>query len=337
MCYKTNKNRKIYKLVRFTKLMLDFTKEPTTFYFTANSIKKVLLEVVPHPMLLIPLDRKQLIQEIDNYKEKIVGKYITAKQLAYLKVERDKGKEPEYLLEKDLVLLEEYFARYPGSKIKQTEYAIIKTLVEAGCRVSELCDLDVKGVDPEIDRIRVLGKGKKWRWIRGSNVVEILRSFKQRYHCEKNPFFKNSYDQEYQPLFLNSDGKPFTPRNIQKFMANINKKLPGLSHPLHPHLLRHTYAVLQVLHNPTQSIVTLKENMGHSDVRTTQIYFSMSEPELERLAKKTPELKKEEKVSQKTEVKVETVENSQEMKFCMFCGKNILSIAKFCSTCGGKQ
>ncbi|MDO8628135.1 MAG: tyrosine-type recombinase/integrase [Nanoarchaeota archaeon] len=317
--------------------MLDFTKKPTTFYFTQTDLKKVLLEVVPHPILLIPLGREELIKELDNYKEKIVGKYITAQQLAYLKIERDKNKEPKYLLEKDLVLLEQYFTKYPDSKIKQTEYAIIKTLAETGCRVSELCDLDVKDVDPDINRVRVIGKGKKWRWIRvDNNIIEFLRSFKQRYHSEKNPFFKNSYGQEYQPLFLNSDGKPFTPRNVQKFMANINTKLPNLSHPLHPHLLRHTYAVLQVLHNPTQSMLTLKTNMGHSDIRTTQIYFSMSEPELERLAK-TSEPKKEQKELQKQKVRVESVEQVSDMKFCLFCGKNIPIVAQFCSSCGVKQ
>ncbi|HLD13053.1 MAG TPA: tyrosine-type recombinase/integrase [Candidatus Nanoarchaeia archaeon] len=322
--------------------MLDFTKKPTTFYFTAMNLKKILLEVVPHPMLLIPLERDELINEVDNYKDKIVGKYITAKQLAYLKVKRETDREPEYLLEKDIVLIEQYFAQYPESRIKQTECLIIKTLVETGCRVSELCDLAIGDIDPDISRVRVIGKGKKWRWIEvNENIIALLRSFKQTFHVGKTPIFKNSYNMDYQPLFLNNDNKPFTPRNIQKFMTLISKKIPSLKHPLHPHLLRHTYAVLQVLNHPEQSIVTLRNKMGHSQVSTTQIYFSMSEPELERLAKQNEKRGGSrnilpEKLSDKEVVKAEN-KPVEDGVFCMCCGQQIFSKAVFCRYCGGKQ
>ena len=301
--------------------MLDYKDKPTSYYFTETDLKKILLEVVPRSEILIPMKRKELIKELENYKDQVVGNYITGAQSEYLKRKKDEGREPEYLTEEDLILIDQYFAKYPNSKVKQTQHAIIKALINGGLRVQELCDFDVNSIDQDLGRIRILGKGKKWRWTHiDQNFIDFLISFKQRYNCDKNPTYKNSYEMDYKPLFLNGDGNPLTPRNIQKFMDTISRTIPNLSRKLHPHLLRHTYAVLKIMKNPTHSIEELRKDMGHENVNTTQIYFSLAEGERIKLANRR-----------------RVRDQESELKYCKECGKKIPKDSNFCSFCGGKQ
>lgn len=308
--------------------MIDYKTKPASFYFTETDLKKILLEVSSQPMVIMPLKRKQLIREIEQAKESIVGKYITEAQFEQLRKKKVKNTEPEYLTFDDIDLVDGFYGKYQSSNIKKVQHAIIKSFIGGGFRVQELCSFDTDYIDKDNNRIHVLGKGKKWRWTHvDEDFITFLLGFKDKYNCATNPIFKNSYDIDYRPMFLNSDGKPFTPRNIQKFMDNISKSIQTLSHDLHPHLLRHTYGVFRVLKNPTISIEELRQDMGHEDIRTTQIYFRLAEAERIKLAKR-----------RKTE-NFNTAENSNssKTKFCFKCGVSLPVNASFCVSCGVKQ
>ncbi|MBT5832345.1 MAG: site-specific integrase [Candidatus Latescibacteria bacterium] len=256
-------------------------------YFTETDLKKILLEVHTQPMLVMALKRRQLIREMEQVKDEVVGQFITSAQLSYLKKRRAKRREPAYLKSNDVDLIRHYYSRHAHSKIKQVQSAIVHSFIAGGFRVRELCDFDVRNIDPENMRIRILGKGMKWRWTyveRG--YMDFLIKFKSQYLCGSQFVCKNTYGQDYHPFFLNGKGRPFTPRNIQKFLETVSRSIDNLSIKLHPHLLRHTYGVFRVLKNPTLSIEELRQDMGHEDVRTTQIYFQLAEPERVALAKR---------------------------------------------------
>lgn len=306
--------------------MTDYKDRPASFYFTETDLKKILLEVSSQPMVIMPLKRKALIRELGQVKDKVVGKFITEQQFEYLQQKKAKNTEPEYLNYEDVDLINAYFAKYPKSKIKKIQQDIIHSLIKGGFRVQEICDYDCKQVDKENARIRILGKGKKWRWTYvEDSFITFLLGFKSRHNVEQNAIFKNSYKEDYQPFFVNSQGKPFTPRNIQKFMDVISEKLPKLSHKLHPHLFRHTYAVFRLLKNPTQSPEELRQDMGHESIRDTQRYFELAEAERTKLAKQRKGESKEKEVQQK---------NS---KYCHKCGAELEMDANFCVSCGVKQ
>lgn len=266
--------------------MISFTDKQNSFYFTDTSLKKILLEEVEQPLLIIPMKRRELIQEINLLKEKVVGKYITNGQLEYLNKIKPKGTEPEYLNQNDLNLIQTYYNQF-DSKIKYLQHIIIKCIINGGFRVQELCDFDVKGIDSDLTRLRILGKGCKWRWTRiDPDFKTFLLEYRTANNCLENPTFKNSYGHDYQPLFLNSRKKPFTPRHVQKFMDTVSKAIPDLSHKLHPHLLRHTYAVMRIMKNPSLNMNELCQDMGHAKITTTQIYSKLGENERDILAKR---------------------------------------------------
>lgn len=308
--------------------MIDYKDKPASFYFTETDLKKILLEVSSQPMVIMPLKRKALIRELGQVKDKVVGKHITEQQFEYLQLKKAKNTEPEYLNYDDVDLINNYFAKYPKSKIKKVQLDIINSLIKGSFRVQEICDYDGKQLDKENARIRILGKGKKWRWTYvDDDFITFLLGFKARHNVEQNAIFKNSYGEDYQPFFVNSQSKPFTPRNIQKFMDNISVKLPKLSHKLHPHLFRHTYAVFRILKNPTLSPEELRQDMGHESIRDTQIYFRLAEAERIKLNKRRNE---NTNINKKEEQQNKSI-------FCKACGKNIDSDSKFCRYCGEKQ
>ncbi|MDO8555833.1 MAG: tyrosine-type recombinase/integrase [Nanoarchaeota archaeon] len=267
--------------------MVDYTHKAPSDYLTESDLKKVFIGIIPQEEFLTILShkRKQLIKEIENYKDKIIGKSLTKAQLDYLKKKRDPA-TPEYLNVEDLDLIKQYYARHP-SRTKQIQYVMIRLMAELGLRVQEVCDLEADAVDDELNEIRIFGKGEKWRKTKISdNLIEFIKSFKQKYQVEKNLKGKKSNKKEYTPLFVTAKGKPFTPRHIQKFMETLSKNIPELSMPLHPHMLRHTYAVMRLLYEPSLSLEDLRGDMGHTDIRVTQIYFRLSEEDRLRRAKR---------------------------------------------------
>lgn len=74
--------------------------------------------------------------------------------------------------------------------------------------------------------MKVHKKGKKWRWVLVSpEFIYFLIALKERFKIDDNPSYKNSYGLDYKPFFVNSQKKPFTPRNIQKFMETVSTQI----------------------------------------------------------------------------------------------------------------
>jgi len=76
-------------------------------------------------------------------------------------------------------------------------------------------------------------------------------------------------DTEY--VFLNTKGKPFSgPRSLLTALEKLCKRL-NLDEGITQHSLRHTFATKTLAAG--EDISTVSEMLGHSDIRTTQIYL----------------------------------------------------------------
>lgn len=254
-------------------------KYPSSF-ITENELRRIFLEIGEPAFDIITTERKQLIKRIDDLKDKIIGVYISEKQFEYLKRVKPKGDEVvnEYLTNDDLKLIDNYFVKHQKSKVKSLQGILIEAFVKGGFRVQELCDFDANNIDQIDEKFRVIGKGAKWRWVH-SNTEFINWLLIRKAERTKIIKTKNSYNMDFEPLFINGRGKPFTKRGIQKFMETLNKKIKGLNYPLHPHLLRHTYAVQRIMYEDGLNIEQLKQDMGHEDIKTTQNYFKLADRE----------------------------------------------------------
>ena len=142
------------------------------------------------------------------------------------------------------------------------DHAITELLYSAGMRLSELVGLDISNVDLKAGQAVVLGKGSKERMTQvGSKAREALGKWlRVRGNLAKD---------DETALFVSKNGKRISQRQVQVRVKEWGKR-HGLDMPLHPHMLRHSFAS-HILES-SGDLRAVQELLGHSDISTTQIY-----------------------------------------------------------------
>lgn len=155
-----------------------------------------------------------------------------------------------------------------------TEYKQIRNttaiilMLDAGLRVGELLGLwwtdlyfDAKPVRTLTLRAAI-AKGKNERFI---PLPARTHAALARYNS--NPRLIMDWPQT-QPLFANHpQGRAITSRTIERITESAG--LAALGFPVHPHMLRHTYATKLL---KVTDIRTVQELLGHKHIASTQIY-----------------------------------------------------------------
>lgn len=163
---------------------------------------------------------------------------------------------PDYLTEEELT-------KVLGLVRTPLEKAIIMVLVDTGLRIDELRRLIL--VDVDWQRGFIFAHREKTGmhgWIPISNkVLAVLKE----YIAWKG--IKGSKELIF----------PYRYYDIWNWLRELSK-LAGLGNRLHPHMLRHTAAVLRVMQG--QSIADLKDLLGHKNINSTMIYAQLKPPEL---------------------------------------------------------
>jgi len=162
-------------------------------------------------------------------------------------IERPRIKEQEirYLKHSQVIRL---IASIPEAR----EQLIVRTIYATGVRISELCNMNIEDIDFEEQTIRIKGKGGKIRTVFVD--PETLR--------EMEPFIGNRIEG---PLFVGQQGNHISPRTVQHL---FEKYAPtGIT----PHKIRHSYA--SELYRRSKNLRVVQENLGHSSIKTTEIYL----------------------------------------------------------------
>jgi site-specific recombinase XerD len=145
------------------------------------------------------------------------------------------------------------------------QQAIVETFYGSGIRLEELRMLKLTDIESKNNRIFVrCGKGRKDRYtLLPKRLIETLRDYYRT--------------QEQKPkTYLFEGQKPGVPihsRSIQRNveMAYQNAGLSGKKHKVHA--LRHSFATH--LLDAGADIHTIKELLGHSDIKSTTIYLHL--------------------------------------------------------------
>ena len=146
---------------------------------------------------------------------------------------------------------------------------IIKILYSSGLRLQELINLKRKEIDFERGILNVnKGKGKKDRI---TLISENLKLDLLKYYS--NNIFKTEY------VFEGRNGK-YTKKSVQKVLENVGKKMEI---KVTPHMLRHSFAT-HLLEQGTD-IGHIQKLLGHSDLKTTEIYTHVSTRDLSKIRK----------------------------------------------------
>ena len=147
--------------------------------------------------------------------------------------------------------------------------AVIEFLYSTGCRVSEMCLLDVSDIDFAQSKATVLGKGKKYREVYLSPRCKMALS----------EYLKSRTD-NLEPLFaakpLHSGDDVFTrfsPSGVETMLRKLGKRC-GIDN-VHPHRFRRTAATLALKRG--MSIEQVQKMLGHESIETTTIYAQSSD------------------------------------------------------------
>jgi site-specific recombinase XerD len=141
---------------------------------------------------------------------------------------------------------------------------IFMTIYGSGLRIGEALRLRISDIDSKKMQLRIKqGKGQKDRYtILSERNLKGLRDYYLTYRPEDLLFFPHSYKD-----------KSLSKKTLQTVFksavaaAGINKKVT-------PHSLRHGFAS-HLLENGTD-IYTIKSLLGHSSLRSTEVYLQLS-------------------------------------------------------------
>jgi integrase/recombinase XerC len=163
--------------------------------------------------------------------------------------------------------------------LEARDAAIVELLYGGGLRVSELAGLDALAsdaargwVDLQAAEAHVLGKGSKRRIVPvGAKAVLALRAWllvrDQALPVVPQQEVKGGTAQV--ALFIGRNGTRLTAQSIWQRLRQRSLQA-GLPAPVHPHMLRHSFAshVLQ----SSSDLRGVQELLGHANISTTQVY-----------------------------------------------------------------
>ena len=159
--------------------------------------------------------------------------------------------------------VDELLASFPKDDILSfRDYALFELIYSSGMGISEAIALDVSSYRKDEGTIAVIGKRDKERLV---FIGEIARDALDRYLAEIRP--KLIKKPKETALFLNRRGERITRQAAHKRFKETADRI-GLDATIHT--LRHSFASHMIENGA--DIRSVQEMLGHSDVRTTQIY-----------------------------------------------------------------
>jgi site-specific recombinase XerD len=180
---------------------------------------------------------------------------------------------PKYLtMEQSAALL-----RSVSGQNEKRDYAILMLFLNCGIRRSELVGLNV--TDVYEDRIRVIGKGNKERFVYFGTPC---RKAIDAYMAERNEMILT----DNRALFGSRNGNRISVYAVHRLVEKALLKAGLDSTQFSAHKLRHTAATMML--SGGVDVKTVQEVLGHENLNTTQIYTHIENTELKIAAEANP-------------------------------------------------
>lgn len=180
---------------------------------------------------------------------------------------------PKYLtMEQSAALL-----RSVSGQNEKRDYAILMLFLNCGIRRSELVGLNV--TDVYEDRIRVVGKGNKERFVYFGTPC---RKAIDVYMAERNEMILT----DNKALFGSRNGNRISVSAVHRLVEKALLKAGLDATQFSAHKLRHTAATMML--SGGVDVKTVQEVLGHENLNTTQIYTHIENTELKIAAEANP-------------------------------------------------
>jgi integrase/recombinase XerC len=181
---------------------------------------------------------------------------------------------PKALGVEDAVRLAEGPSQEPDpddAALQVRDRCMVELLYGSGLRIGELLGLDVRPgdasagwIDAESAEVHVLGKGGKRRTVPvGRQALDALVQWlplRADWLAGRPGVL---------PLFIGRRGQRLTPQAARLRLRLLSLKA-GLTTPVHPHMLRHSFA--SHLLQSSSDLRAVQELLGHAHIATTQVY-----------------------------------------------------------------
>ena len=159
--------------------------------------------------------------------------------------------------------------------LAKRNYALVSLLLESGLRVGEVGQLSRGDLDMHDRSGRVRVRERKGRKAREVPLNSNTRRALRLYLADRPQPQPEDY------VFLSErGGKPLALRTVQATIAELGRRAGIRRLPVTPHLIRHTFALRFLKHNPGK-LLELATLLGHESLDTTALY---ARPTAEQLA-----------------------------------------------------
>ena len=143
--------------------------------------------------------------------------------------------------------------------------AILETMYSCGLRVSELVNLRLSSLYPDLGFIKVIGKGDKERLVPiGNTALKYIGIYRGQVRVHMS-IKKGNED----ILFLNRRGAGLTRQMIFILLKDLVREA-GINKTVSPHTFRHSFATHLV--EGGADLRAVQEMLGHESITTTEIY-----------------------------------------------------------------
>lgn len=178
---------------------------------------------------------------------------------------------PKALSVDESVQLAEFLDEDRDPWLEARDSAMVELLYGCGLRVAELVGLDMLAsagargwIDVQGAQAHVLGKGSKRRSVPvGVKALQALQLWTaQRSATPSRPSAESA-------LFIGRRGGRLTAQSVWQILKRRSQRA-GLATPVHPHMLRHSFA--SHLLQSSGDLRAVQELLGHANITTTQVY-----------------------------------------------------------------
>ena len=159
------------------------------------------------------------------------------------------------------------------------DLSVIEMFFATGARVYEISNLKIQDIDLDNGIIKLFGKGSKERYVQIGSP-EVLELVKEYYRLNQQKIDKSGF------FFVNRHGKRFSEQSIRRMIRKYSYQA-GISIHITPHMFRHSVATY--LLEEGVDIMYIQKILGHSSIKTTQIYLHVaSKKQMEILKERHP-------------------------------------------------
>ena len=211
---------------------------------------------------------------------------VSINPLAGMRAPKSAKPLPKALNVDDAVQLASHHNDEQDPWLQARDSAMVELLYSSGLRVAELTGLDVQAsaqargwIDMDGHEAHVLGKGSKRRSVPvGQQAMQALHDWLNLRDAGLPAFAAGQT-----ALFVGIRGSRLTSQAIWQRLRQRGVQA-GISTPLHPHMLRHSFAshVLQ----SSGDLRAVQELLGHANISTTQVYTHVTDEHLREVHEK---------------------------------------------------